>query len=311
MLKLAEMSRRRALILGATAVGTVAASTVAGAAAHAVPAIGNRRHPGYAPEDWAKPFSHFMAEYTAPPQEAVTIAYHGGPTPTEQIPDFAAWTQDLAPTGYSAVETGYGNTASGAVWVATRTEMPRVTAAMWDWWFGWHSSDSARYKLWHPDAHMFSELDTDTSARGMPDRARYIGNISYVDEYIGSELQQLAIAFHDPADHGFVVPPDQTVIVARVGSSIVPIDFGWLAHQVRPIPGGSEMRSRFYLGLHGMRAPAVSLAARAIERGPAADPRDLVPDLDMARELLLHCGQEMNHLAQFLPEIHEQFHRTS
>lgn len=299
------MNRRQALLLGATAAAT---ATMGGAAAHAAPATDNRRYPGYAAEDWAKPFSCFMAEHTAPPQEAVRLAYGGDPTPTGQVPDFAAWAEDLAPTGYSAVETGYGYTASGNVWVAVRTEMPRVTAAMWDWWFGWHSSDSARYKLWHPDAHMFAESNAITNPRAFP--AGHVGTVSYVDEYIGSDLQQLAIAFRDPAAHGFVVPVGHTVVLARVGSGIAPIDFGWLAHQVRPLPGGSEMRSRFYLGLPGLRAPDLPHVAGAIGRGPAADPRDLVPDLGTARELMLHCGQEMNHLAQFLPELHEQFHQT-
>lgn len=310
MLRLTSLNRRRALVLGATAAAVAAAATVTATAAPA-PALDNRRYPGYAPRDWAEPFSRFMTEHTAPPQEAVTAACSGGPTVTDRIPDFADWTEDLAPTGYSAVETGYGYTAAGGVWVAVRTEMPRATPAMWDWWFGWHSSDSARYKLWHPDAHLFSELHTDTSAATMSDRARYVGNISYVDEYIGPGLQQLAIAFHDPAAHGFTVPADHTVILGRVGSSIAPIDLGWLAHQVRPLPGGgSEMRSRFYLGVYGVHIPAPSPIARAIERGATPDVNDLVPDLDMARELLLHCGQEMNHLAQFLPELHAQFHGT-
>jgi len=37
------------------------------------------------------------------------------------------------------------------------------------------------------------------------------------------------------------------------------------------------------------------------------DPSDLVLGLDLARDLLLHCGQEMNHLAGFLPELHAEF----
>ncbi|MFE6861420.1 DAPG hydrolase family protein [Nocardia sp. NPDC057668] len=303
-------SRRRALLLGAAGVGTAATATVAAGTARAEPAAGGRRYPGYQAEDWAKPFAEFMAERTVPAQSPVLTAYDSGPVASEQIPDFAAWTADLAPTGYSLTETGYGYTASGEVWVAVRTEMPRVTAAMWDWWFGWHSTDSARYKLWHPDAHMYSELATDTRARALPDRDRYVGNISYVDEYIGPKLQQLAIAFHDPVTRGFTVPDDHTVICARVGSGVLPVDLGWLAHQVRPVPGGAEMRSRFYLKVYGTHAPAPLPAARAVERGAALDPADLLPDLVMARDLMLHCGQEMNHLARFLPELYARFRDT-
>ncbi|WP_442939666.1 DAPG hydrolase family protein [Nocardia sp. CY41] len=38
--------------------------------------------------------------------------------------------------GYSATETGYSRTRSGLARVTVRTGMPRVTAAMWDRWFG-------------------------------------------------------------------------------------------------------------------------------------------------------------------------------
>ncbi|WP_434086205.1 DAPG hydrolase family protein [Nocardia sputorum] len=31
---------------------------------------------------------------------------------------------------------GYGRRRSGLARVTVRTGMPRVTAAMWDWWFG-------------------------------------------------------------------------------------------------------------------------------------------------------------------------------
>jgi hypothetical protein len=37
------------------------------------------------------------------------------------------------------------------------TQMPKVTPAMWDWWFAWHGSEAQRYKLWHPRAHISSK----------------------------------------------------------------------------------------------------------------------------------------------------------
>ncbi|MBF6338516.1 hypothetical protein IU450_21855 [Nocardia abscessus] len=306
MLRLSGMPRRRALAIAAVATGAFTVATTS-AFARAQHYGDNIRYAGYSPEDKAEPYARFMAERTAPPQPAVTAACAGAATPRERIPAFSSLVTDLAPTGYSPVETGYGQTDAGTVWVAVRTEMPRVTAAMWDWWFGWHMVESARYKLWHPDAHLYSEVAADRLARPMPDRDRYVGNISYVDEYIGPKLQQLAIAFHDPKAYGFTVPDDHTVILGRVGSSVAPVDLGWLAHQVRPIPGGCEMRSRFYLRLYGMHAPDPLRTARAIQRGAAADVGDLLPGMDLARDLLMHCGQEMNHLAQFLPELYNEF----
>lgn len=298
-------SRRAAITLAAALGSGIALSHIpvrAGADPDAA-----ARYRGYSTRDQARPYAKYMAVRTRPVVSTVAAAYLADPTPSQQIPEFSALTADLSPHGASAVETGYGTTASGAIWVAVHTPMPGVTAAMWDWWFAWHPVESARYKLWHPDAHLYCGIATDRCAEPIPDRDKYIGNIAYVDEYIGPELQQLAIAFADPRAYGFEVPDQHTVILARVGSAVAPIDLGWLAHQVRPTPAGCEMRSRFYLNLYGLHQPDLTQAERAVQRGVAADPADLAPDTDLARELLLHCGQEMNHLAGFLPRLYHDF----
>ncbi|MFF2395485.1 DAPG hydrolase family protein [Nocardia sp. NPDC058114] len=292
--------------MGALLVGGVFSGAGASAVSHAEedPAV---RYQGYSADDRAKPYARFMAARTAPAPASVLTTYDGPPVPPNTIPDFSALSHDLAAHGYSPVETGYGQTASGMVWAAVHTDMPNVSAAMWDWWFGWHSAESARYKLWHPDAHLYAGISVDKTGHAVPDRAKYVGNISYVDEYVGPKLQQLAIAFLDPQDHGFDVPAGHTVIFGRVGSSVAPVDVGWLAHQVRPVPGGCEMRSRFYLNHYGLHSPDLVRAAQAISRGAAVDAADLVLGTDLARDLLLHCGQEMHHLAQFLPDLYREF----
>ncbi|MGW5385991.1 DAPG hydrolase family protein [Nocardia sp. NPDC003963] len=299
-----RLDRRSVFTLAAAATATLVTSRAAADSGSPAP---DSRYRGYSAQDQTKPFAGFMTEHTGPPADSVAAACAGPPVPAARIPDFAALTDDLGPTGYSAVETGYGQTTAGVLWVAAWTEMPGVNSAMWDWWFGWHSVDSARYKLWHPDAHLFASAAADRSAEAIPDRAKYIGNISYVDEYVGPKLQQLAIAFHDPVGHGFEIPAEQTVIFARVGSAVAPVDLGWLAHQVRPTRTGCEMRSRFYLNLHGLHIPDPAQAARAVERGAAVDPADLILRLDPARDLLFHCGQEMRHLAGFLPDLYREF----
>ena len=68
--------------------------------------------------------------------------------------------------------------------------------------------------------------------------------------------------------------------------------------------GGSEMRSRFWMG-----GPYI-----ALRKAPDSRPRRCVrlqrshrrPEAT-ARNLLVHCAQEMNHLAGFLPELYESF----
>ena len=265
------------------------------------------RYQGYRPQDQTRPYAQFMAEHTTRAPQHVLDAFEGPPLAEESIPPFAAMQTDLGRSGYSEIETGYGRQAGGVLFVAVRTVMPQVTPAMWDWWFGWHSVEAARYKLWHPDAHLYASLKHDLTGADIADKQKYVGNTTYVDEYVGPKLQQLGIEFRDPIAHGFDVPPDQTLILGRVGSSIVPVDLGWLAHQVRPIDGGSEMRSRFYLNIRGLHLPNLEQAACAVRRGASVDPRDLVLSLSVAKDLLLHCGQEMNHLAGFLPELHAQF----
>jgi hypothetical protein len=39
-----------------------------------------------------------------------------------------------------------------------------------------------------------------------------------------------------------------TIVCARIGLGDAPIDIGYLAHHVRAVAGGSEMRSRFWMG---------------------------------------------------------------
>lgn len=302
---------RRQIMIGAAAAATIAVvGPVAKAAA--APATGSggqctERYQGYREADRNLPYARYMAPRTTPAPAVVADAYAGPALAPESIPGFDAITTDLASTGYSTIETGYGRRADGVTFVAVRTVMPRVTAAMWDWWFGWHSTEAARYKLWHPDAHLYADLAEDRTSLDIPDKAKYIGNTTFVDEYVGPKLQQLGIAFRDPIAHGFDVPADQTIVFGRVGSSIAPVDLGWLAHQVRPVDGGAEMRSRFFLNLRGLHVPDVKQAACAVGRGASVDPTDLVLGLDLARDLLLHCGQEMNHLAGFLPELYAEF----
>ena len=192
---------------------------------------------------------------------------------------------------------------------------------MWDWRFGWHSCESARYKLWHPGAHLFSAIGEDRSALpGLTDRQRYVGNVSYVDEYVGASLQRLAIRFVEAAELGFEDRPDTTHVCARVGISDVPLAGGWPIHQVRPTADGAEMRSRFFLDhpqilpippvassrpamarvLSSPMVPAIaSVAFRSMSRRAKSD--------RTGHDLLHHCATEMNHLAGFLPELYREF----
>lgn len=192
----------------------------------------------------------------------------------------------------------------GGMRISVRTDMPGVTPAMIDWWFGWHGDAAAKYKLWHPQAHIHAQwLGTPpTHATG---RAAYVGQTSIVDEYIGSDLVRGAIQFVSPATLGFTDPSlddgRATVVCARLGLG-APIDIGYLAHHVRTVPGGSEMRSRFWMGgRHVAGRNALGSVAAAIAK------RVLRLTETDARAVLVHCGQEMPHLAAFLPALYAKF----
>lgn len=203
------------------------------------------------------------------------------------------------------VQNGFTVTSGGAVHVNLVTEMPEVTPAMIDWWFGWHSDSPERYKLWHPRAHVHAQWEKQPQP-GSTGRARYVGFTSEVDEYLGSAMIRGAIRFRQPEELGLVdaavaAGVDATAVCARVGLVELPVDIGYLAHHVATVPGGSVMRSRFWLG--GPNVAARTPALRAVM--PAARRLAGLTELD-ARALLVHCSQEMTHLASFLPALYAQ-----
>ena len=203
------------------------------------------------------------------------------------------------------VQNGFTVTSGGAIRVNIVTEMPGVTPTMIDWWFGWHGDSPERYKLWHPRAHVHAQWAQNPPS-GAVGRARYVGHTSQVDEYLGSAMIRGAIQFRRPEELGLVDAAvaqgtEATAVCARTGLVDLPIDIGYLAHHVAAVPGGSIMRSRFWLG--GPDIAARSAPARAVV--PVAKRFAGLTELD-ARALLVHCSQEMTHLASFLPAIWQQ-----
>lgn len=203
------------------------------------------------------------------------------------------------------VQNGFTVTSDGAIHVNLVTAMPGVTPAMIDWWFGWHSDSPERYKLWHPHAHVHAQWAI-RPPDGSTGRARYVGYTSEVDEYIGSPMFRAAIGFRRPEELGLVdaavaAGVDVTAVCARIGLVDAPVDMGYLAHHVATVPGGSIMRSRFWMG--GPNIGARGRALRAVL--PVARRLVGLTELD-ARALLVHCSQEMTHLASFLPDLYAQ-----
>lgn len=203
---------------------------------------------------------------------------------------------------------GVYRAGDGTALVLCTTDMPHVTPAMIDWWFGWHLPETARYKLWHPRAHLKAVCKEDRSQLS-DDRARYVGNTSYVDEYIGRSIQRLAIEFQSPRSFGLdnLDALGATAICAHTVDRLLTSEGGSLVHLIVPTAHGCEMRSAFWLGVIRNRLPLVgSLISRLVNRSAV---RTRVITDGFLLDLFQHCAEEMTHLTKFLPALYADAHR--
>jgi hypothetical protein len=259
---------------------------------------------GYSAADLARsPYARFykpdIAPLSASAREAVTV----GALPHEVFAGLEDAARLVAARG-GQVETGFTVCPDGETRVFDTTPMPRVTPAMWNWWFAWHGNEAARYKLWHPRAHVHVAW-----ADGEGERDHYVGRTSHVVEYIGATRIRGSIRFVPPSslgiDEAALKKDDSVCICARIGQVAPAIDAGWLMHHVFPVAGGSEMRSYFWLGGRHVASRGGGAVASSLLRGFAK----LFPQAARvpATDLLVHCAQEMSHLAGLLPDIHAAF----
>lgn len=273
--------------------------------------MSRRPYLGMRPGDLdGKPYARFWQPEMEPmPPHVVEALLRGGEARGLGIEmDEAA---QLLEPGHLPLENGVTHLPSGHTFVAVRTEMPRVTGAMFEWWMGWHTMEDQRYKLWHPRAHLANgtrERIGDDPSRS--DREKY-QTTHYVTEYIGERVERITITFLDPAelfgDAADLTGGGTTALVfGRVDLQQAPITIGWLLHQIREREGGAEMRSRFWLGKPQLRAFGPGHPVnRLLGSGPIR--RRAVPQ-GLGRSMLVHCAMEMNHLAGFLPELHALYH---
>lgn len=259
---------------------------------------------GYSAQEMvSSPYARFFRPRMAPLPTHVLEALSKGPIACELLPPVMAAAQ-LQQEGYAQVENGYTVTADGAGRVACLTHMPGVTPQMWSWWFAWHGSEAQRYKLWHPLAHVDVAW-----ADGRGDLDCYIGRTSHITEYLGAACMRVWLTFMAPSVLGFdesrLRARGEVVVCGRGGIAGLPFEAVWLVHHIRPVAGGAEMRSRFWLGgnnvnpigMRGKFGRAIGLLAAQTQRYTA----------QQAAEMLIHDAQEMNHLAAILPELYAIF----
>jgi hypothetical protein len=259
---------------------------------------------GYSADERVQsPFAPFFRPAMAPLSESVRTALLNGAVAHELMPPLAA-APDLQSGTDWIFETAYTLCRDGEARVFVHTPMPGVTPAMWDWWFGWHGDEAQKYKLWHPLAHVHVAW-----ADGQGDLGHYVGRTSRVVEYVGSARMALTIRFVPPRELGLdedqLKAAGEVAICARVALADGPAETGWLIHHLRPTTDGCEMRSRFWLGGGNVRPKTISGGLGRLLGGLAARLAPIKPQ--QASDLLIHCAQEMSHLAAILPQIYERF----
>jgi hypothetical protein len=263
--------------------------------------MAQKKNVGYSNEDFKNWYGKYYDENMVDLAPQVQDALESIPFPIGALSRFIE-AKFLKEEGYTDLETGYTNELDGSIHAAIFTAMPGVTPEMCDWWFGWHGSQNSRYKLWHPKSHVSSVWEDGE------DDITYIGRNSIIEEYIDDKFMKLLIQFKHPTEFGFSInaikdPSKSVYICATIGHSKFPIDYGYLVHQVRAVEGGSEMRSRFWIGgqyIHARKeCKLTGLTSSFIQIMKIISP-------DLGRKMLIHCSEEMNHLAAFLPTLYAE-----
>ncbi len=270
------------------------------------------RYLGMHPSDLAnKPYAQYWNPKPAALSQQATAALTRGPVAPSLLPSLEKSAEIFKRPG-EYLENGFCLTVNGAMHVTTVIDFPDATPMMFDWWFGWHSDEPQRYKLWHPEAHVHAEW-LKKPPLGATGRDAYIGRVSIVDEYLGSTLGRYAIQFQPPEKFGLDAAElksknQATAICARIGFGDFPIDAGYLIHYVRRTASGSRMYCRFWLGGPYVAARRGGSIGRVAARLAALVARPSEAD---ARALFVHCNEEMPHLATFLPQIFAEFNNDN
>ena len=214
--------------------------------------------------------------------------FSGGPTP-----EFAEGRTDF--------KSEVKRLPNGVYEVSALTKMPGVSPDMVRWWFADYMETTEHYKRWHPTAHIW--MDWENKSPGI-----FIGASHLVHEYIGDELAKLRIQFV-PAEEilgPFDLGVGNVAICAKAGLLDKPLYGGKMCHIVRQSPDGSEMLSRFWLGIVGKRKGNQQVVSLEGMLGNTYLARKLGVNEEQADALMQHAEAEMSYLADFLPGLYEE-----
>jgi hypothetical protein len=259
------------------------------------------------PEELALSYSkYYFLPLNAPHPAAAQILAEGSQNPEKalHIEDI----NDIFKPGYLPIEQGYSMLPNGSAVIANYVQMPGVTAEMIDWWFCWHwlaplsvpeGNGNLRYKIWNPKEHWDTGGDEKTVARLLDEtlswRERRCPATSYIHESIDyGEVMML---------EGWAIPPETMGVdldlmnsteYSTVLTACLPIGNPALGiHFYRHIPGGLELRTRYWFGY-------------VIENGRPVRAPDSRPDERLIHDFTLHNMTEYPHLARFLPSLYAE-----
>lgn len=213
---------------------------------------------------------------------------------------------DLFTPGELPGEFGWWLMDDGTALIANQTFLPGVTGEMFDWWFTWHPIDRLRYACWDNEDHYDVYLEDPARALDMSlsIRERHWGSVHNVWEDIGTgKADLLRIHFRRPGEMGYDEGKIDTdacnaLICANcqsIGSGDVPDMPVVMTHFLRPVEGGSELRSRFWFGWQIIDGEAVKCIPDAVK----------VPSF-VPLSLLNHNVKEFSNLGRILPSIYEE-----
>ena len=213
---------------------------------------------------------------------------------------------DLFNSGDLPGEFGWWSLEDGTAMIANQTFFPGVTGEMFDWWFAWHPIDRLRYACWDPEDHFDVDLKDRDKALDMSlsMRERHWGSTHYVWEDAGfGGIDLLEINFKRPGDLGY----DESKIDTEACNALVCancLSYGRddmpdvpvvMTHFLRPVEGGSQLRSRFWFGWQIIDGK----------------PDKMIPDgvsipVEAPKALLRHNVIEFTNLTALLPDIYPE-----
>lgn len=256
----------------------------------------------FTPEELGHPLASWIRRPPDPPDTALLAGLDAPMDPALALPpEELRRLLDDAPL---PVETGWCVLPDGAGCVSTCLPMPGVTPEMVRWWFVWHGLDPVRYILWFPPDHYGLEVRRGRERlldSAIPLGERLHGVVHRVEEDVSGQCTgtppSFDIHFRAPEELGFRLGDGEHAAI--IGAFPDPEDTSstgmpaLMCHVFRPVPGGVELRSRFWMG-YGMRDGRPFCAMPPGRRMPEAVPRNL------AR----HGVLEYTNLSRILPELY-------